>query len=145
MQPTPVALLHRWYCHVREKRAARQDFLKSLVKVFQENGTLESSQVVRRFSLLATIWILCRMMSVTRGIWRRISLPSSTRHWKKFSLSSDISPIFFPPLACSYWRLCRHLICWLIYIQNRMFLWTQWSPRYRYILNFCLLGYYLDM
>jgi cohesin loading factor subunit SCC2 len=48
VQPTPVALLHRWYCHVREKRAARQDFLKSLVKFVQENGSLESTQVVLR-------------------------------------------------------------------------------------------------
>ncbi len=30
----PTALLHRWYSLVREKRATRQDFLKSLVKVF---------------------------------------------------------------------------------------------------------------
>ncbi|KAF9046656.1 hypothetical protein BJ165DRAFT_1369666 [Panaeolus papilionaceus] len=34
---SPVALLQRWYSHVREKRPARQDFLKSLVKVFQES------------------------------------------------------------------------------------------------------------
>ncbi|PPQ86325.1 hypothetical protein CVT25_005626 [Psilocybe cyanescens] len=44
MQPTPVALLQRWYSHVREKRPARQDFLKSLVKTFQENPNYESSQ-----------------------------------------------------------------------------------------------------
>ncbi|KAJ7719905.1 sister chromatid cohesion C-terminus-domain-containing protein [Mycena metata] len=34
MQPTPIALLQRWYSLVREKRPARQEFLKSLVKVF---------------------------------------------------------------------------------------------------------------
>ncbi|KAG6888734.1 hypothetical protein C0995_006386 [Termitomyces sp. Mi166 len=35
-QTPPVALLQRWYFLVREKRATRQDFLKALVKVFQE-------------------------------------------------------------------------------------------------------------
>ncbi|KAJ7164731.1 hypothetical protein C8R43DRAFT_1061973 [Mycena crocata] len=35
MQPTPIALLQRWYSLVREKRTTRQEFLKSLVKVFQ--------------------------------------------------------------------------------------------------------------
>ena len=45
LQPTPIALLQRWYSHVREKRQTRQDFLKSLVKVFQENSSYESTQV----------------------------------------------------------------------------------------------------
>jgi len=45
VQPTPIALLQRWYSHVREKRQSRQDFLKSLVKVFQENSSYESTQV----------------------------------------------------------------------------------------------------
>ncbi|KAF7365521.1 Sister chromatid cohesion protein [Mycena venus] len=34
MQPTPLALLQRWYSLVREKRVTRQEFLKNLVKVF---------------------------------------------------------------------------------------------------------------
>ncbi|THH23071.1 hypothetical protein EUX98_g8109 [Antrodiella citrinella] len=34
MNPTPTALLQRWYSLVREKRASRQDFLKALIKVF---------------------------------------------------------------------------------------------------------------
>jgi cohesin loading factor subunit SCC2 len=50
MQLTPVALLHRWYCHVREKRAPRQDFMKALVKFFQENASLESTQDDVNFS-----------------------------------------------------------------------------------------------
>lgn len=41
----PVALLQRWYSLVREKRAPRQDFLKALVKVFQENQDYKASQV----------------------------------------------------------------------------------------------------
>ena len=45
LQPTPIALLQRWYSHVREKRQTRQDFLKSLVKVFQESSSFESTQV----------------------------------------------------------------------------------------------------
>lgn len=45
MQPTPIALLQRWYSHIREKRATRQDFLKSLVKTFQECEFIESPQV----------------------------------------------------------------------------------------------------
>ncbi|KAJ7081353.1 hypothetical protein B0H15DRAFT_924231 [Mycena belliarum] len=32
MQPTPIALLQRWYSLVREKRTTRQEFLRSLVK-----------------------------------------------------------------------------------------------------------------
>lgn len=44
MQPTPIALLQRWYSHIREKRPTRQDFLKSLVKIFQENPSYESTQ-----------------------------------------------------------------------------------------------------
>ncbi|KAH9480188.1 Protein rad9 [Psilocybe cubensis] len=44
MQPTPIALLQRWYTHVREKRPVRQEFLKALVKIFQENPNYESSQ-----------------------------------------------------------------------------------------------------
>ncbi|KAF9488996.1 hypothetical protein BDN71DRAFT_1531854 [Pleurotus eryngii] len=35
MEPTPTALLQRWYSLVKEKRAPRQDFLRSLVKVFE--------------------------------------------------------------------------------------------------------------
>ena len=34
LSPGPTALLHRWYTLVRDKRATRQDFLRSLVKVF---------------------------------------------------------------------------------------------------------------
>ncbi|KAK2465765.1 hypothetical protein APHAL10511_002309 [Amanita phalloides] len=44
LQPTPVALLQRWYSLVREKRPTRQDFLKSLVKVFNDNSSYQSSQ-----------------------------------------------------------------------------------------------------
>jgi cohesin loading factor subunit SCC2 len=45
MQPGPTALLQRWYSLVREKRPTRQDFLKALVKVFQENPSNQISQV----------------------------------------------------------------------------------------------------
>jgi len=44
MQPIPTALLQRWYSLVRERRASRQDFLKALVKVFDVNSSLKSSQ-----------------------------------------------------------------------------------------------------
>lgn len=44
MQPTPIAILHRWYSMVREKRSQRQDFLKALLKVFQERPDYKSSQ-----------------------------------------------------------------------------------------------------
>lgn len=53
MQPTPVALLQRWYSLVREKRPTRQDFLKSLVKVFQENPSYQSAQVCRAVPFLS--------------------------------------------------------------------------------------------
>ena len=49
MQPIPTALLQRWYSLVREKRASRQDFLKALVKVFDVNSALKSSQVPLHF------------------------------------------------------------------------------------------------
>jgi len=45
LQPTPLAVLQRWYSLVREKRQPRLDFLKALVKVFQENPNYHSSQV----------------------------------------------------------------------------------------------------
>ncbi|KAK1217276.1 Sister chromatid cohesion protein 2 [Marasmius sp. AFHP31] len=44
LQPTPLAVLQRWYSLVREKRQSRLDFLKALVKVFQENANYHSSQ-----------------------------------------------------------------------------------------------------
>ena len=42
--PNPIALLQRWYSLVREKRQARQDFLKAMVKVFAENDTFQATQ-----------------------------------------------------------------------------------------------------
>ncbi|KZT64240.1 hypothetical protein DAEQUDRAFT_747522 [Daedalea quercina L-15889] len=44
MTPNPTALLHRWYSLVREKRATRQDFLKSLVKVFDVEAAAKAMQ-----------------------------------------------------------------------------------------------------
>ncbi|KAG1749340.1 hypothetical protein EDB19DRAFT_1682083 [Suillus lakei] len=43
-QPEPIALLQRWYSLVREKRASRQDFLRALLKSFDINPSLKSSQ-----------------------------------------------------------------------------------------------------
>ncbi|KAG1743247.1 uncharacterized protein EDB91DRAFT_1126495 [Suillus paluster] len=43
-QPEPTALLQRWYSLVREKRASRQDFLRALLKSFDINPSLRSSQ-----------------------------------------------------------------------------------------------------
>ncbi|KAG6853819.1 radiation sensitive protein rad9 [Blastosporella zonata] len=43
-QTPPVALLQRWYFLVREKRTTRQDFLKALVKVFQESPSNRATQ-----------------------------------------------------------------------------------------------------
>ncbi|KAJ3525731.1 hypothetical protein NMY22_g10453 [Coprinellus aureogranulatus] len=40
----PIAHLQRWYSFVREKRQVRQEFLKALVRVFQENENFEASQ-----------------------------------------------------------------------------------------------------
>ncbi|KAG8957597.1 Sister chromatid cohesion protein 2 [Tulasnella sp. 419] len=37
--PVPTALLHHWYSLVREKRPARQDFLKAVVKCFDLDTT----------------------------------------------------------------------------------------------------------
>ncbi|KAJ7211043.1 hypothetical protein B0H12DRAFT_389308 [Mycena haematopus] len=45
LQPTPVALLQRWYSLVREKRVTRQEFLKALVKVFNLPRHDEATQV----------------------------------------------------------------------------------------------------
>ncbi|KAH7885125.1 sister chromatid cohesion C-terminus-domain-containing protein [Phlebopus sp. FC_14] len=50
MQPEPAALLQRWYTLVREKRTARQDFLKALVKSFDVSPVLTSSQDDVEFS-----------------------------------------------------------------------------------------------
>ncbi|KAI0088475.1 hypothetical protein BDY19DRAFT_165528 [Irpex rosettiformis] len=46
MTPAPTALLHRWYTLVREKRPLRQDFLKSLTKVFDIEITKTSQDDV---------------------------------------------------------------------------------------------------
>lgn len=43
-QVESAALLQRWYSLVREKRASRQDFLKALLKSFDINPSLKSSQ-----------------------------------------------------------------------------------------------------
>ncbi|KAG2340137.1 hypothetical protein BDR05DRAFT_553803 [Suillus weaverae] len=43
-QAEPAALLQRWYSLVREKRASRQDFLRALLKSFDINPSLKSSQ-----------------------------------------------------------------------------------------------------
>ncbi|KAG2365159.1 hypothetical protein BDR07DRAFT_1607621 [Suillus spraguei] len=43
-QAEPTALLQRWYSLVREKRASRQDFLRALLKSFDVNPSLKSSQ-----------------------------------------------------------------------------------------------------
>jgi cohesin loading factor subunit SCC2 len=40
----PVALLQRWYGHVREKRQAKMDFLKALVKAIEPRASLEVKQ-----------------------------------------------------------------------------------------------------
>ena len=42
LQHAPVALLHRWYSLVREKRVPRQEFLKALVKVFDVDTSMKS-------------------------------------------------------------------------------------------------------
>jgi cohesin loading factor subunit SCC2 len=52
MQPGPTALLRRWYSLVWEKRPTRQDVLKALVKVFQENPSNQISQVSTRVAAL---------------------------------------------------------------------------------------------
>ncbi|KAK7023031.1 sister chromatid cohesion protein [Favolaschia claudopus] len=44
MQPTPIALLQRWYSLVREKRTTRQDFLKALIRVFNLPRQDEATQ-----------------------------------------------------------------------------------------------------
>ncbi|KAK7056612.1 Sister chromatid cohesion protein 2 [Paramarasmius palmivorus] len=44
MAPMPIAVLQRWYSLVRDKRQPRQDFLKALVKVFQDSPSYESSE-----------------------------------------------------------------------------------------------------
>jgi cohesin loading factor subunit SCC2 len=42
---SPIALLQRWYSLVREKRPSRQEFLKSLVKVYQDKPFSQYTQV----------------------------------------------------------------------------------------------------
>jgi cohesin loading factor subunit SCC2 len=42
--PGPTALLHQWYSLVREKRAARQDFLKSTLKAFDIDAEFATKQ-----------------------------------------------------------------------------------------------------
>jgi hypothetical protein len=64
MQPVPTALLQRWYSLVREKRSSRQDFLKALVKVFDVNVTLSSSQACSITPSSHDVLIFFRMTSI---------------------------------------------------------------------------------
>ncbi|THG98726.1 hypothetical protein EW145_g7376 [Phellinidium pouzarii] len=49
MQPTPMALLARWYALVREKRAMRQEFLRAVLKVFELREVGETKEDTVRF------------------------------------------------------------------------------------------------
>lgn len=89
MQPVPTALLQRWYSLVREKRASRQDFLKALVKVFDVNNALKSSQVgkaslVSNFHYGLDIFFI-RMTSILQDIWPRTFQHLTIKHKKKCS------------------------------------------------------------
>lgn len=44
MQPTPNALLSRWYALVREKRTMRQEFLRAVLKTFEIRDMSSTSQ-----------------------------------------------------------------------------------------------------
>ncbi|KAJ8463322.1 hypothetical protein ONZ45_g17624 [Pleurotus djamor] len=44
LRPTPSAVLQRWYSLVKEKRAARQDFLRALLKVFDGRPAQQCTQ-----------------------------------------------------------------------------------------------------
>ncbi|KAF8889236.1 hypothetical protein CPB85DRAFT_1441418 [Mucidula mucida] len=50
MQGTPIALLQQWYSLIRDKRPARQEYLKALLKVFQECSSAQCSQQDVNFS-----------------------------------------------------------------------------------------------
>ena len=63
MTPAPLALLQRWYSLVREKRAARNEYLKQLTKVFDvEVASSKLVYFVRvcRFHVIADRIILGR-------------------------------------------------------------------------------------
>lgn len=47
----PVALLQKWYSLVREKRAAKQDFLKALTRVFDLNDATKTTQTDVEFTV----------------------------------------------------------------------------------------------
>ncbi|KAG8923468.1 Sister chromatid cohesion protein 2 [Tulasnella sp. 408] len=47
LDPLPTALLQKWYSLVKEKRPARQDFLKAVVRAFDLDSTKLSSAQVR--------------------------------------------------------------------------------------------------
>ncbi|KAH8114301.1 hypothetical protein DFH11DRAFT_1508962 [Phellopilus nigrolimitatus] len=49
MQPTPTALLARWYALVREKRATRQEFLRAVLRVFELRDSAKTEQDAVRF------------------------------------------------------------------------------------------------
>lgn len=83
MKPTPMALMQRWYSLVREKRAPRQDFLKSLVRVFDMDISTSSQVKYRGQVLIKNSSYFCRMMSNSPDIWRRISPCSNTKLKRK--------------------------------------------------------------
>lgn len=105
VQGTSVALLQRWYSLVREKRPTRQDFLKSLVKVFQENPNYQSSQVCGLWVFLATCThSSCRMISISLDTWLKTSQRSSIKPKKRSSPSSSILQPYCQLQECSFWK-----------------------------------------
>ena len=106
MQPAPTALLQRWYSLVSEKRSSKLDFLKSLVKVFDVNLTLDSSQVCIMYNRGICLTGSHRKTLISRNIWRRISRLLITKPKKKSSLSSNILRRFCPLLGCNLLKFC---------------------------------------
>jgi len=108
----PVALLQGWYSLVREKRTSRQEFLRALVKVFQDNQSYKSSQVGSDMILCLNVLVdwYDRMMSTLLVTWLRTLHALITRLMRRLSLSSSASLRFYQQLVCSCLKWSRHRI-----------------------------------
>lgn len=116
----PVALLQRWYSLVREKRTSRQEFLRALVKVFQDNPSFQSSQVGSGMILCLCVLVdwYDRMMSTLLVTWLRTSRPLITRPMRRLSRSSSASLQSCLRLVCSCLKWFRHRIYYVSFMSH---------------------------
>ena len=92
LQPSPVALLQRWYSHVREKGPTRQDFLKSQVNLSQERQTYASSQEEVDFARYVTENFAAFEYKTQEEVWTIIKCLTDVLSMTGMALLETVSP-----------------------------------------------------